>query len=297
MRNRFNRLANLVRRAVVDEDCLVLLGLPHFIKLHAEDKTRTPGERAFNFSRSADKVAAFMDWVNVQIALDILEITTGYQFGRSVEDAWTNKYVTTAYQKGILRARQELRRAGYQVPEETQIGGVSVAFNQPFHLERVGLLYTRTFSELKGITAAMDSQISRVLAQGMADGLGPIQIARNLVKAITGIGADLSLTDTLGRSIPARRRAETMARTEIIRAHHVATIQEYRNWGVVGVTVEAEWRTAGDTTVCPVCRAMEGRVFSLDAIEKLIPLHPECRCCALPVTRSVREAFYARKAV
>ena len=50
---------------------------------------------------------------------------------------------------------------------------------------------------------------------------------------------------------------------------------EYRNAGLSGVTVMAEWMTAG-VGVCPECAALEGKVFSLDTIEGMIPLHPNC---------------------
>jgi len=129
----------------------------------------------------------------------------------------------------------------------------------------------------------MDTQISRVLAQGMADGDNPRLLARKLIATINGTGmGELAITDTLGRFIPAARRAEMLARTEIIRAHHNATIQEYRNWAVEGVKVKAEFVTAGDDRVCDRCAALEREVFTLDRIEGMIPLHPNCRCCAIP---------------
>jgi len=73
-----------------------------------------------------------------------------------------------------------------------------------------------------------------------------------------------------------------MARTEIVRAHHVANINEYRQWGVKGVEVQAEWATGG-FGVCPQCAEFQGRVFTLDEIEALIPKHPNCKCVAIPV--------------
>ena len=97
----------------------------------------------------------------------------------------------------------------------------------------------------------------------------------------TGVGT-LGITDKLGRFIPAQRRAEMIARTELIRAHHLATIQEYRNWGVLGIKVKGEWKTAGDSRVCERCAELEGKIFTLDEIEPMIPFHPLCRCLALP---------------
>ena len=49
------------------------------------------------------------------------------------------------------------------------------------------------------------------------------------------------------------------------------------------VIVKAEWMTAGDDRVCPICASLQGQVFSLDEIEPLIPRHPNCRCIALPL--------------
>jgi SPP1 gp7 family putative phage head morphogenesis protein len=160
----------------------------------------------------------------------------------------------------------------------------------PFHADRVGLLYTRTFNGLKGITDAMDNQISQVLAQGLADGDNPRLLAKKLTSTISGPFGDLGITDTLGRFIPAERRAQTLARTEVIRAHHQATIQEYKNWAAERVKVKAEWVTAG-YNVCPECAALEGQVFKLTEIENMIPVHPNCRCVAIPldVTKEYRE--------
>jgi SPP1 gp7 family putative phage head morphogenesis protein len=129
----------------------------------------------------------------------------------------------------------------------------------------------------------MEQQISRVLSQGLIDGDNPILLARKLVAVIDGTGAGkLGITDTLGRFIPAKRRAQLLARTEIVRAHHLATVQEYRNWAVQGVVVKAEWMTAGDNRVCNQCADLQGSIFTLDEIQNMIPLHPQCRCVALP---------------
>ena len=112
----------------------------------------------------------------------------------------------------------------------------------------------------------------------------PRLLARKIVAAINGAGAgDLGVTDTLGRFIPAERRAEMIARTEIVRAYHQAKIQEYKDWGVEGVTVIAEWSTAGDDRVCSVCASYDGQRFTLEEIEFKIPVHPLCRCTIIPV--------------
>jgi SPP1 gp7 family putative phage head morphogenesis protein len=284
LRKRFRNLRGAIRTAIVQQD---VFGLKDPSDVLTQQMT-TPEHRAFAFNRSSDKIQAFMDWLRSQVDEGLLETVRMQQAGQAIEGAWTNIYIKDAYQRGVIRARQEMRNAGINVPAMEQTGGLQVAMGTPFHADRVGLLYARTYNELKGITEAMGQQISRVLAQGMADGDGPSTIARKLNATIEGSGAKLGLEDSLGRYIPARRRAEIMARTEIIRAHHQATIQEYKNWGAKGVSVKAEWSTAGDERVCPYCAGMESETFNLDEAMNIIPAHAQCRCIALPLKQETQ---------
>jgi SPP1 gp7 family putative phage head morphogenesis protein len=242
---------------------------------------------SFNFPRTSDKVEAFMRWLQRQVDQGILELETLPRVGTALEQPWTNIYVYDSYKRGVMRATYEMNRQGYtSVPSLTQRGGIEAVLTNPFHIDRVGVLYTRAFSDLKGITDAMDNQISKVLAQGLIDGDNPRLLARKLVATINGVGAgDLGITDTLGRFIPARRRAEMLARTEVIRAHHQANIQEYKNWGVEGVEVIAEFVTAGDDRVCTECAGYHGNQYTLEQAEHMIPVHPMCRCIVIPISK------------
>ncbi len=271
MRRRFKELTDVIWEGVVVRDCFGLDRGVHTLQMSPT------GFNQFAFMRDPEKVEAFMAWLQEQVDKGLLKVSTFQQIGTSIEAAWTNMYVYDSYKRGVLRARQELQKAGVQIPSIEDSGGIGVVLGTPFHMDRIGLLFTRVYGELKNITGAMDLQISKVLAQGLIDGDGPRLIARKLIATINGTGVDkLGITDTLGRFIPARRRAEMLARTEVIRAHHIGSIQEYRNWAVEGVTVMAEWSTAGDDRVCDKCASLEGKIFTLDEIEPLIPLHPQC---------------------
>jgi SPP1 gp7 family putative phage head morphogenesis protein len=285
MKRRFAELAVVIRLAIVARDCFGLnrITLQTF-------QMEPPFAESFAYPRSIQKLEAFMVWLREQVNKGILEVGRLEQLGVGIEDAWTNLYLLDSYKRGIIRARYELQAAGFNVPSLFESGGIDAVWGLPFHIDRLGLIFSRAFNELKGITAAMDSQISRILAQGLADGDAPALLARKLVSAINGSGmGDLALTDTIGRFIPAMRRATILARTEIIRAHHVATIQEYRNWGVEGIVVKGEWKTAGDDRVCERCASLEGRIFTLDEIEGMIPFHPQCRCIALPYIEELQK--------
>lgn len=265
---RFRALRGEIRRVLVDKD---LLGL-------GDGKELTGFKtHAFGFETSADKVNKFMLWLQGQVDDKLLQVRQMPQFGKGAQKPWTDLYIQDSYARGVQRARYEMRNIGMAVPGIDKTGGIHTSMGTPFHMERVALLYTRTYTELKNITNEMSNQLSKVLSQGMIDGDGPLAIARKLNKTISGTGKDISITDTLGRFIPAERRAKMLARTEVIRAHHMGNIQEYKSWGVLGVKVQAEFRTANDGRECKRCSeiAADGP-YTLDEIEGMIPAHPNC---------------------
>lgn len=286
-KRRFLVIRKALKEAVIDNDVFGLAE-PQMMTLAA---TSTP--RMFAFQTSAAKVDAFMKWFQQQVSDNLLTVR---QIGNAGALPWTNLYVEDSYKRGIERGRAELAKAGFNVPTMQATGGVETAVWGRVHAEKLGLLYTRTYNDLKGITNQMDTQISRVLTQAMADGDSPRTIWRKMNAVITGGGGDLGITDTLGRYIPAERRAAMIARTEVIRAHHAATINEYRSWGAEGVNVQAEWSTAG-FDVCEECEELQGKIFSLDEIESMIPVHPNCRCLALPYLPEEAEASTVEDAV
>lgn len=282
MNKRFNELKRVITKSIVVEDALALRDNEVLITLFEE--MVTTGFRAFDFTTNTKKVAGFMNWINQQVNAGILDVRDITQIGESINGAWSNKYIFDSYSRAVIRARIELKNAGFDVPSIQASGGIDVVMMAPIHLDRVGLLYTRAFGELKGITAAMDKQISQILAQGLIDGEGPRTIARRLVQTVSGKNRSLKLIDSLGRTMGAQRRAEILARTETIRAHAQGTLQEYKNWGAVGVSVKAEFITAGDNRVCTQCANLEGSIFKIEDAWKIIPVHAQCRCAWIPTS-------------
>lgn len=272
MNRRFNSLMKIIREAVVTQDCFGLT-------VQTNVELTSPFYQQFNFPSTGQKVESFMEWLKQQEDRSILEETAFLGIGAAVP--WTNTYVSGAYQIGIQRARTEMIRQNPDIPSVEASGGLPLVFLLPHHADYSGLAFTQAFEGLKEIATTMDSQIRRVLAQGLVDGLTSRQLARKLLATIKD--GSLATTDTLGRFIPAKRRAEMLARTEIIRAHHLANIQEYKTWQVRGVVVTAEWSTAGDDRVCDQCAGMHGNRYTLKEIEHMIPVHPNCRCIALPI--------------
>lgn len=263
---RFKKISKLINQAIVQNDVFGLkkriIGDSAKPMIVMDDAIPPP--RAFEFVRSNEKVDQFMQWLRTQEDETILEIIPGARISTSANTAWSNTYIQTAYQKGINDAGAKLRKGGANVAESW----TRSAFNRPIHTDRLELIYTRSFNQLNGITQAMDTQISRILAQGIAEGRGPMDIARDMANRVQKIGIT---------------RARVLARTEVISAHAEATLNSYREAGIEGVQVEAEFTTAGDDSVCEECEDLEGRTFSMDEAGGIIPVHPNCRCSWTPL--------------
>ena len=250
---RFRRLKGRVNDVLVEDDTFGF---------------RVQQER-FEFVRPEQKVASFMDWLRSEQDRGILEIQPGASVERAARSSWMNIYIDTAYIRGLRQALGHIERQGAEVSERW----IEQAFFRPIHADRVGLIYTRAYSQLKGITEAMDQQISRELAQGVAEGRHPRVIARRINNRIDHIGIT---------------RARLLARTEVISSHAEASLNAYEEAGIEGVEVEAEFSTAGDSRVCSECAALEGHTFTMSEARGIIPVHPNCRCAWLPVVEDAR---------
>jgi SPP1 gp7 family putative phage head morphogenesis protein len=105
------------------------------------------------------------------------------------------------------------------------------------------------------------------LVQGISLGEGPRTVARRVRRAVD-IG---------------RYRAETIARTEMIRSAREAQRQLYtQNPAVQGYRRQA----TQDSRVCLACLALSG---TLQTTDEIMPSHPNCRCVMVPATMSWAE--------
>lgn len=109
------------------------------------------------------------------------------------------------------------------------------------------------------------------LISGMAKGQNPRVIAR-------------SISETLGGQYD---RALTIVRTETLRAHRGAQLEVYKKNS--HLLKGWRWTSAKDQRTCPVCLALDGRVFKLTEPARM---HVNCRCSVTPVTKSYRDLGY-----
>lgn len=117
-------------------------------------------------------------------------------------------YVSTAYQRGTAKVFANLA-AQSPVYKAGQVSLQSLLRSEPY-INRVALQRARIFEDMKGLSGAVKSNMSRILAEGIGRGLNPRDIAKNLTER-AGIEA---------------RRGHLIAQTEIPGALRRARLDE-----------------------------------------------------------------------
>jgi SPP1 gp7 family putative phage head morphogenesis protein len=246
---------------MVTDDAFDLNPTEPGLKLHAK--------KEYRFRTSSQKMDAFNDWLTRMIDGKVLGIGKG-------ENAWTAKYIDSAYKKGLVRSYTTVRKIDLSKPlgfyEGRRTEFLRSSFGGPESADKVRFLATRTFNGMKGFTEAMKQELNRILADGMVNGKGARAVASDMVKRIDGL---------------TRKRALVIARTEAIAAHAQGQLDAFKALGVEEVGADVEWSTAGDDSVCPLCHEMEGKVFTIEEAQGKIPLHPNCRCAWIPHVKKV----------
>ena len=115
--------------------------------------------------------------------------------------------------------------------------------------------------------------MKQVLVRGIAVGDNPRRAAALMLDRLGGVFDG------------GRRRAETIARTEMLDAHRAAALAARKE--NANVLAGWEWQATLDVRTCPACLSMHGRIFPVDAAGP--QGHQNCRCASLPVVKSWRE--------
>ena len=262
IRGRANKLKASIRRYIVQQDALLLTD--NRLKIFAE--IIQPGDSP------TVKVQKFREWMEEQIQTDFIKLD---ETGSLVEVV--NSDINDAFLKGTEMGKASVQGITGDISDTLTrstrtSGSLSSAFGPaPIAREELELVFNTTRDNLINLADDMASKAAGAVSRGLISGQSPVQIAQAIVKEI-----DIQTN-----------RAVVTARTEIIRAHHIGNVGEMKAAGLEDVTVLAEWSTAKDGRVCQNCVRLEGRIFTIDEISGLIPLHPQCRCVAIPIIPGV----------
>jgi len=223
--------------------------------------------RQYEFHTDSRKVKEFRKWFQGQVDQGILEVGTQ-------DAAWTHEYVDSSYKKGVTRAYVDTNKDILAESTSFYEGGkaqfLTSSFASAEAVSKIELIYTRVFDGLTGYTAQMSQETSRILATGLSNGWGAGKVALEMNRRISAL---------------TKKRALTIARTEIIYAHAEGQLDSFEKLGVKELGIQAEWSTAGDDRVCAECSSMDGHIFTVAEARGLIPLHPNCRCAWIPYRR------------
>lgn len=181
-----------------------------------------------------------------------------------IADYWLyTKYVKPTYIKGSLLTKVNLgHQIGVETPFFTPKGiGASVGkidapslFSPERMIERrISLVKARTFEELKGFSANMKKDLTRILSEGIANG--------NSVRSITdSIHGQLRVTES---------RAGTIARTEVSMAMKRARIDESKEaQDQFGLSVMMMQVSALSPTTRWWHAKRHGQLFTIEQVEE-----------------------------
>lgn len=159
-------------------------------------------------------------------------------------------YIRPAYQQGTAKANASIANQSKLYAEARPLE--QLLTSAPY-LKRLSMLRGRVFNDMAGITSDIATTLARTLTQGLADGVGPLEIGRRITES-TGIVESranrIARTET-GEALREGRLAETedaqslginigvmhlSALSPTTRVDHaerhgvVCTVQEEREW-------------------------------------------------------------------
>jgi len=151
--------------------------------------------------------------------------------------------------------------------------GELVKFGEVQDDQALEIIKNRQFTYLKNITDRQADIVQQEIAKGLEQGLSIPEVSNNLQKKVKSF---------------TKSRANTIARTEMVKAHNEGTLNTMRE---LGVETYIYW-TAGDKKVAEICRKNQGsrskpNVYQVKGAGNpnqplpVINSHPNCRCSIL----------------
>lgn len=182
-----------------------------------------------------------------------------------------DQFIEQAYRRGLIHADLELQRAGMMsesvLPEmaggATALTAVGLIINRPRHRDSVDRFKSRNRRALRKIMQDVISDVDRELLNEVSSGSTKRQVANSLNETIDEVGIT---------------RGRTTALHETSFAASEAILERFEENGVDEVELKAEYRSAADSQVCPICEPFHRDTMSVDEARGMIPQHPGCRC-------------------
>jgi|LGOV01.1.fsa_nt_gb SPP1 gp7 family putative phage head morphogenesis protein len=117
-------------------------------------------------------------------------------------------------------------------------------------------------------TGKLNQELNNILVTGLAQGKTVTQMA-------------IQLNNVMNKGF---NNAHRLIRTETMHYLNQSSLQTYKEAGVKKV----QFWAAEDERTCEICGVMHGKEYDIDKAP-ILPLHPLCRCCYLPVIEGIND--------
>ncbi|MCX8602644.1 hypothetical protein J3U33_12220 [Gilliamella sp. B3722] len=183
-----------------------------YIELNLGYYTKEPTKTAIFIDNNLYVVNASVNYTVdgnqlARVLTRIQEIVDENLIDGGIEKFWAGKFVADMYQMGTNRTFQNL---SIQSPLYSQATSLESLLFSDAYIRRIGLAYTATFNDWKGLADNLKSDLGSVLSSSVARGVNPRETADIIIKRI-----DIS-----------HSRAKAMAQTEQVGALRQATWDE-----------------------------------------------------------------------
>lgn len=144
-------------------------------KAYVDGLVRIPASPAVNAKYSFDLNQTLLEMVLSAASLSVDDIL----LEGGADNLWfTQAYGEIAYQRGTAQQRANLAQQSAAYAAERR--NLATIINTQEYRLRIGLIKARQFEEIKGLAADVKADMSRVLTDGLARGLNPLEISRRL---------------------------------------------------------------------------------------------------------------------
>ena len=123
-------------------------------------------------------------------------------------------------------------------------------------------LKTRNFGLIKNASDSIKNQLLVTITDGIRQGKGTNEIARDIRNAIYDIG---------------KTRSTMIARTEIAYSYNSAIAKTYQDADIE----KWQWLSALGENTCEECSSRHGNIYEWD--DEQPPIHPNCLCTLYPI--------------
>lgn len=180
---------------------------------------------------------------------------------------WVEKLVDSMTQETLDSTLASWKKAGILI--QSGIGRDLKAYGSDVLAHKQEVV-----SLIQSIPIDSSQKVHELALEAMRDGLRAEGLRETATNALSDVAS------------LARSRSQTIAKTEIVRAHNMFVKTQAESVGCDGFVS----RSSNDGDQCPICKKLHGKIFSFDkgytlngVVYKQPPYHPNCNCYIDPV--------------